>query len=170
MSTATLISVNDYLATHYRPDRDYVDGVVEERNLGRKDHSKLQGEVYAWFRDRRREFAIAVFPEQRVRVSERRFRIPDVCVTHLPEPDEQVFTNPPYICIEILSPEDTVTRLQDRFDDYLQMGVPNVWILDPASRRAWRITAEGHLEARDGVLKTTDGKIEMPLAALFPSA
>jgi Uma2 family endonuclease len=162
-----MISVDDYMAAHYRPDRDYVDGVVEQRNLGLKSHSKLQGEVLAWFHDRRREFAIAVFPEQRVRVSDRRFRIPDVCVTHLPEPDEQVFTAPPYICIEVLSPEDTFPRLQDRFDDYLKMGAPNVWVLDPASRRAWRITVEGHLEALDGVLKTSDGKIEMALAELF---
>ena len=53
MSTATLVSVDEYLATSYRPDCDFVDGVVIERNLGTKDHSKLQGEIFAWFRDRR---------------------------------------------------------------------------------------------------------------------
>jgi len=167
MSTATLITVEEYLATHYRPDCDFVDGVVMERNLGQKDHSKLQGEVLAWFHQRRRALRIAAFPEQRVRVSARRFRIPDVSITHLPEPNEQVFTTPPYICIEVLSPEDTFPKLQQRFDDYLTMGVENVWVLDPASRRAWRITAEGHLEARDGVLRTADGTIEVPLAELF---
>ena len=167
MSTTTLIPVEEYLATSYRPDCDYVDGVVEERNLGQKDHSKLQGAVFAWFYARQRELGIAVFPEQRIRVNARRFRIPDVCVTRLPEPVEQVFTNPPYICIEILSPEDTFPKLQVRFDDYLTMGVENIWVLDPFSRRAWRITAEGHLEARDGLLTTTDGKIQMPLAELF---
>jgi Uma2 family endonuclease len=93
--------------------------------------------------------------------------VPDVCVTSLPEPDEQVFTEAPYICVEILSPEDTFPKLQERFDDYLAMGIPNVWVLDPASRRGWRITAEGHLEARDGVLKTHDGRIAMPIADLY---
>ncbi len=72
-----MISVDEYLAANYRPDRDHVDGVVEQRNIGLKNHSRLQGEVLFWFHQRRGALAIATFPEQRVRVSERRFRIPD---------------------------------------------------------------------------------------------
>lgn len=167
MGTATLITVEQYLATSYRPDCDFVDGVVLERNLGQKDHSKLQREVLAWFHARRHEFRIAAFPEQRVRVSSRRFRIPDVCVTKLPEPDEQVFTAPPHICIEVLSPDDTFPRVQERFDDYLRMGVANIWLLDPDLRRGWIITEKGHLAALDGVLRTQDGLVAMPIADLF---
>jgi Uma2 family endonuclease len=100
-------------------------------------------------------------------VSRTRCRVPDVCVVRLPEPDEQVFTQPPCICIEVLSPEDTFPRLQDRFDDYLTMGVPNLWAIDPASRRGWRITREGHLEARDGCLVTHDNHVSLPIAELF---
>jgi Uma2 family endonuclease len=168
MSTATLVSLEEYLTTTYRPDCDYVDGVLVERNVGQKDHGKLQFQVLTWFWNRRAPLGLTVFPEQRIKVSARRFRIPDVCVVTLPEPDEQIFTQPPYICIEILSPEDTFPKLQERFDDYLAMGVPNVWVLDPASRRGWRATREGHLEALDGVLKTSDGRVEMPIADLFP--
>jgi Uma2 family endonuclease len=136
--------------------------------VGQKDHSKLQGRVFAWF-DRRQELRLEAFVEQRIRVQTRRFRIPDVSVVELPEPDEQVFTEPPYICIEVLSPEDTFPRLQERFDDYLAMGVPNVWVLDPGTKRGWRITREGHLEALDGVLRTSDGRVEMRIADLFVS-
>lgn len=32
------VSVAEYLASSYRPDCDYVDGVIEERNLGEKEH------------------------------------------------------------------------------------------------------------------------------------
>ena len=88
MSTATLVSVDEYLTTAYRPDCDFVDGEVIERNAGRKDHSKLPGEVFAWFRDRQRELRLKAFPEQRIQVALRRYRIPDVCVVVLPEPDE----------------------------------------------------------------------------------
>ena len=77
------------------------------------------GEVYAWFRDRRRSLRLTAFTELRIRVGPTRYRIPDVCVVTLPAPDEQIFTQPPYICIEILSPGDTFPKLQDRFDDYL---------------------------------------------------
>ena len=43
MAAGTQISVEEYLHTAYRPDCDYVDGVVEERNLGERDHSWIQG-------------------------------------------------------------------------------------------------------------------------------
>ncbi len=168
MSVLTLTSVEEYLSTLYRPDCDLVDGALIERNVGQKDHSKLQGEVFAWFRARRRLLRLIAFPEQRVNVGPQRYLVADVCVVRLPEPDEQVFSSPTYICIEILSPDDSFPRLQARFDDYLTAGTENVWVLDPASRCGWVVTREGHLEALDGVLRTTDGKVEMPMAELFP--
>jgi Uma2 family endonuclease len=167
MSTAMLITVEQYLSTSYRPDCDFVDGEVIERNLGTKDHSKLQGRIYAWFDGRRRELGLTAFPEQRVQVARRRFRVPDVCVVPLPEPDEQIFTQPPYVCIEVLSPDDSFPKLQERFDDYLAMGVPNIWVLEPGTRRAWSIAREGHFEALDGVLRTSDGRVAMAITDLF---
>ena len=41
-SLPKIISVEDYLNTTYRPDVDYVDGEIEERNLGEFDHGDLQ--------------------------------------------------------------------------------------------------------------------------------
>jgi hypothetical protein len=35
MANATQISVTEYLQTSYRPDREYVDGEVRERNVGK---------------------------------------------------------------------------------------------------------------------------------------
>ena len=64
---STRVGVEKYLATSYRPDCDYVDGEVIERNLGTRDHSKLQREILAWFREHRRELRLTAFPEQRVR-------------------------------------------------------------------------------------------------------
>jgi Uma2 family endonuclease len=168
MSVSTLISVEEYLSTLYRPDCDLVDGVLMERNVGQKDHSKLQGEVFAWFRARRRMLRLSAFVEQRVNVGPGRFRVPDICVVTLPEPDEQVFSAPTYICIEILSPDDSFPRLQNRLDDYIAKGTENVWVLDPGSRRGWAVSREGHFEALDGVLRTRDGKIDLPIADLFP--
>jgi hypothetical protein len=45
MASRTLISVEEYLRTSYRPDCDYVDGEVVERNVGEKDHSSLQKRI-----------------------------------------------------------------------------------------------------------------------------
>lgn len=167
MSTATLVSVEEYLNTAYRPDCDFVDGEVTERPVGTKDHGKLQRNILLWFCAREQELRLTPFPEQRIRIGNRRYRIPDVCVVQWPEPDEQIFTTPPYICIEVISPDDSFPKLQDRVDDYLEMGVPNIWVLDPASRRAWTITRAGHLEALDGILRSTDGTVTLPVAELF---
>jgi len=43
MSTATAVSLSEYLNTSYRPDCDYLDGELLERNGGERDHSRLQG-------------------------------------------------------------------------------------------------------------------------------
>jgi hypothetical protein len=37
MAAATLVSVKEYLSTSYSPDREYLDGRIVERNLGRED-------------------------------------------------------------------------------------------------------------------------------------
>ena len=34
MSSATLVSVQEYLTASFDPDRDYVDGELQERNSG----------------------------------------------------------------------------------------------------------------------------------------
>ena len=42
MGVETLISVEEYLNTSYDPDVEYVDGVLEERNVGDWLHSLVQ--------------------------------------------------------------------------------------------------------------------------------
>ena len=161
-----MMSVEEYLATSYFPDRDYVDGVVLQRNLGERDHSKLQMALSAYFFIRRKKWGIHVYPEQRVQVSRTRFRIPDVCVIVGPEPEEQIFTKPPFLCIEILSPEDRAAATQKRIDDYLAFGVRYVWVLNPRTRRAYIHTAEGSHEAK-GALSTSDPEFSVPLSEIF---
>jgi hypothetical protein len=95
MAAGTQISVEEYLKTVYRPDRDYVDGVVEER-----DHSWVQATLVTFFLSWFRETGIAALPQWRVQVRPTRFRIPDVVVTR-GKPDEQILTKPPLLCIEL---------------------------------------------------------------------
>jgi Uma2 family endonuclease len=166
MAARTLISVEEYLSTSYRPDCDYVDGEVVERNVGEKDHSSLQGDVYAYLL-RYRKQGIIPYLELRVQVKSTRFRIPDICVT-VGDPGEQILTKPPILCIEILSPEDRMKRVQERIDDYLQMGIPIVWVLDPETKRAYTATAaDGLREVKTGVLRTETPVLELPLSEIF---
>ncbi len=52
MATPTQISITEYLNTSYRPDREYVDGEVRERNVGKWEHARVQALLAAWFRER----------------------------------------------------------------------------------------------------------------------
>jgi Uma2 family endonuclease len=165
MATRTLVSIDEYLSTSYDPDCDYVDGIVEERNLGEKDHSKLQIALGAYFFIRRKEWGIQVFPGQRIQVSPTRFRVPDLCVVLGDRPKDQIFRTPPFICIEILSPEDRLSRVQERMTDYLSFGVPYVWLLDPGTRKAFRWTTAGMHEIPE--LRTETPAFLVPLAELF---
>jgi Uma2 family endonuclease len=164
MATGSLVSVHEYLSTSYRPDCDYVDGVVLERNLGEYDHASLQRELIVYFDARRKEWGIRVVPEQRVQVSPTRFRVPDVCVV-LGEPAEQIFKTPPFICIEVLSADDRFSEMRQRVEDYLAFGVPYVWILDPATRQAWRCTPGATQEVTE--LRTENPETLVPVRDLF---
>ena len=133
----TLVTVEEYLSTVYEPECDYVDGELEDRNVGEKDHSKIQRKLVRLLPD-----SVAVFPEIRIRVSETRFRVPDVAV-YLAEPDEQVFTTPPYLVIEILSPANSKRELDLKARAFWEHGAQAVWMLDPDTRKIFSVTRTG---------------------------
>jgi Uma2 family endonuclease len=166
-TAATLISVEEYLNSNYRPDREYLEGILLERNLGEYDHSRLQMKLGNHLCNREEEWGIRVVPEQRVQVKPNRFRVPDLCVLRRGAPVEQIFTRPPFLCIEILSKDDRMSEMQERIDDYLALGVDYVWLLDPRTKRSYVYTTEGMQEVRDGVLRTRDPDLAVPLSALF---
>ncbi len=166
MAILTPISIDEYLHTSYRPDCDYVDGIVVERNVGEKDHSTVQRKLILFLGNRQTEWGILVYPEQRVQVKPNRFSVPDVCVVRADAPDEQILTHPPLLCIEILSPDDRMSQMLDRVKDYLDLGVPSVWVIDPQTRRAQIYTSGAAREVLDGTLRA-QMNIAVPLRELF---
>ncbi len=165
MASATLISVGEYLKNSYRPDCDFVDGRIEERNVGEHDHAALQAALILWFGQQQQEWNIEVLPEQRIQISPTRFRVPDVCLVSLDSPVEQVLTKPPVACIEILSPEDTMRRMQERIADYRQFGIANIWILDPATQRGYNCVPSGWLDATE--FRVSNTPIRLVLSEIF---
>lgn len=155
------VTVDKYLRSTHRPDCDFVDDQIVERNWGEHDHAALQAALILWFGQRQEEWNIEVLPEQRIQISPSRFRVPDICIVSLDQPVEQVLTRPPLACIEILSPEDTLRRMQDRIDDYRRLGVTSIWILDPGTRRGYDCQASGWLEATEFSIPNTPIKLAL---------
>lgn len=165
MASTALISVDEYLKNRYRPDCDYVDGRIEERSVGEHDHAALQAALIIWFGQHQEEWHIEVLPEQRLQISPTRFRVPDVCLVSLDQPVEQILTRPPLACIEILSPEDTMRRMQERVEDYRRFGVPSIWILDPGTKRGYDCQPSGWLDASEFAVPNT--RIRLALQEVF---
>lgn len=137
MTTSTQISLDEYLHTSYEPDAEYVDGKIEQRNVGEYDHNIVQLAVLFGFHAHNKQWGIRSVQEQRTLLGPRRVRIPDVSVFRRELPIEQVFTSPQLIAIEVLSPEDRHSRMEQRIEDFIAFGVQNIWIIDPKKRIGW---------------------------------
>lgn len=169
MATARSLStsLSEYLHTSYRPDCDYVDGVIEERNLGEFDHSAVQEALLSWFRDHKAEWGVRAYPELRVQVSPTRFRVADLCVLSMSAPREQVIQTPPVAVIEVLSPEDRVSLYLTRLEDYRRMGIRNIWVIDPAERKGFDFSSGSWIETTSFTDANTG--IRLDLDSLFAS-
>ena len=167
MAAPTLISVEEYLHTSYDPDCDYIDGEVRERNMGERPHSLMQMALSALFYANRREWRMLPMPEQRVQTSATRFRIPDLCLIHQSDPPDAIIRTPPLLCVEIISSEQSLRDMQLRADDYLAMGVRQVWVIDPVRRSAFTPDFAGTLRPTESNLSVPGTPVELSLATIF---
>jgi len=164
MASSTAVPVDEYLHTVYEPDCDYVDGEVIERNVGEFQHAMLQGVIVRLMYDS--ALPIRVLPELRMRLGPACFRIPDICVMLKSQPAEPVLTSPPFLCIEILSPEDRMSRVIEKVKEFLAFGVSHVWVIDPETRTAYSYTNSEGREVREQ-LKTANPDISISVRELF---
>lgn len=162
-----LWSVREYLSTSWSPDREFVDGRIEERNLGEKVHSIVQRYLIFLFAIKRAEWGVEVFPELRTQTKSRRFRVPDVLVIRSDEKFERYITRPPLIAIEILSPEDSLRLMRDKASEYRGFGIENIWVIDPEPRLAYKYTSNGLEEVHAGELVVPETPIRVVLSELF---
>jgi Uma2 family endonuclease len=146
------IPVSDYLSSVYDPDVDFVEGELEDRHVGDEDHAKLQRRVVQLFDTGK----WLVTSGTRIRISPTRYRVPDVCVYD---------RGAPWIVIEVLSPEDRMSRMQRKIEDYYTASCPNIWILDPWLRKAYRFDGTSMVQVSE--LATDDGRVHLSFSQLF---
>ena len=118
----TRIPLEVYLSTSWEPDAECVDGVIEKRPIGEWSHADWQAAVVEFFRNRRNEWNIRVAPELRVQVTAGNYRVPDVTIIDRNHPVEQIVTRSPVAVIEILSLEDSLSRMLKKLRDISQWG------------------------------------------------
>ena len=162
------VTLGQYLNTAYYPDCDYIDGHLEERNLGELDHSDTQTQLAFLLRARTKDWQIQTYVELRLQVSPHNFRVPDIMVLRADHKADRIVREAPLLCIEILSPGDTFHRLGNRVRDYLQLGVKNIWAFDPETREAYLCDGAGFQKVFTPELSVPGTPIRLALAEIFP--
>ncbi len=138
MATKAVIPVEEYLRTSFEgPDREFVNGEVVERNVGEKPHSAVQARLIELFYELRRKYPLYSLPELRLKLSPRRYRVPDLAVFAGEQPAEDVPSSPPLIVVEVVSRDDRYTEVIRKLAEYHEWGVPHVWLVDPWMRKLY---------------------------------
>jgi Uma2 family endonuclease len=165
----TRSAVEQYLDSDFRPDCEYIDGEIRERNVGKTEHARMQALLAAWFGSHEDVWGIKVGTEWRVRVAPDRVRVPDLAVVYS-NPLPGVMVEPPVLVIEILSPDDTYpdthsdthSDTQERAKDYLKMGIETIWIIDPTTRSGRVCSGRERIESDRLEVKGTPLYVDLP--------
>jgi Uma2 family endonuclease len=166
--SSDLLTLDEYLQTSFHPDVEFIDDHVEEKTMGSRKHSALQMWLGFWFISHQQEWKLRAMSEVRTRVLATRIRLPDVCLVPVDEGTEgPVQSTPPFIIIEILSPEDRWPRIIPRLKEFLAMGVENIWLLDPIDRAAYTYSAHGVQLVEDSRLAVPNSPVHLDLPELF---
>ncbi len=128
-------TAEEYLHITFEHYAEFVEGKLVERPAPCWDHSRMQEFLAAELWPVERPLGWRVMIELTVQTAPDRFRVPDVCIIReRPDPESRgIITRPPYLCVEILSPEDPAIEILGKVREYLRFGVDWVWVVDPVS-------------------------------------
>lgn len=67
----------------------------------------------------------------------------------------------PDLAVEVLSPSETASELEEKLDDYIAAGTPLIWVIDPVRRTVMIVAADAPVRwLREG--ETFDGGLVIP--------
>ncbi len=148
MGSKVLISPEQYLATYYEREPEYVRGELKEKPLPDQLHACIQGLLITFLNSLRTAHNVRVAPEVRCRIAPDTYRLPDVALFSRDMPFELLPTAPPLLVIEVVSRDERYMDLIEKLQDYEAWGVPRIWVVNPWSRQlaVWK----------DGALQTVE--------------
>ena len=161
------VSIEEYLSMEFEHDCEYVDGRIEERDLGEFEHAFVQGILTTLFNNHRTDWGVYALPEQRVQTQKTHFRIPDIAVLRVGSIRESILTHPPLLVIEVQSPDIPLRKTETKSAEYLAFGTEHVWVVDPYARVAYRGTPKGLELVRDGKLEIPGTPIRISAEEIF---
>ena len=134
VATKTQITAEQYLRMTFEHDAEFVHGEIVERSMPDYIHSTIQALLAFLFGALRQSHGLLTCCELRLKLAPDVYRIPDVCLLIHP-PEGRIPEEPPLVVIEILSKDDRHSDLMQKLEDYQSFGVPNIWVIDPMTKR-----------------------------------
>jgi Uma2 family endonuclease len=162
---STIPPVDEYVSTTYRPNCDYIDGVLRQKPTPTRKHGRIQSWLVVLTERGFPEFEAAT--EVTVRIRENLYLIPGLVVQRRDRIQDPYPTEPVHLCVEVLSPDDRISEVFAKCEEYHAWGVATTWIVDPETLRGWvyRKGERPHEVAESGSL-TAEG-IVISAAELF---
>lgn len=157
IATQNTISLQQFLAlSETKPASEYIDGQIYQKPMPKGKHSIIQRELtLAIDRCLALKNLASVFPELRCSFGGRSI-VPDISVfktERIPrDPDGTIandFNIPPDWTIEILSPEQSHTRVVKNIVHCLKHGAMIGWLIDPSDRTIFAYHPNGLVEIFD---------------------
>ena len=160
---ATLVPVDEYLRTSYKPACEYRDGVLTQKLRPTWKHAFVISRIMKLIEAANPN--VWAVSELSVRLRAERYLVTDVAVQRHDSIQDPNPAQPIPLCVKVLSPGDRLSETIAKGEEYLEWGVPTVWIVDPEKRVAWELSAE--LGLHEAIESLTAGEIAIPLARLF---
>jgi Uma2 family endonuclease len=145
-----------------KPQFELIGGLAEPKASGSKRHALLQLILCRILR----ELGFRAWPELTLAIDDAWEPVPDVAGTLGPEETQETYQSRPVaVAIEILSPSDRFTLLDQKCRKYADWGVADILLFDSVDHRAWQWEA-----AKNGLIPITESYSfrSKPGAALTP--
>jgi Uma2 family endonuclease len=164
MATKSQITAEQYLAMAFEYEPEYVRGEIVERAMPTYFHGRIQAVLLSMLCSLPSSHRLYGCAAVRMKLAPDLYRIPDIAAFLTPQ-DRAVPQEPPLVVIEILSPDDRHHDLMEKLEEYRVWDVPNIWVIDPLSKRLSLYTASGLQTVSS--LALADYPFELTPAALF---
>jgi len=155
---STLVPVEEYLRTTYKPACDYIDGVLRPKAMPTWDHGYVQGRLTELLNSRH---GVKAGSEITARIRDGKYLVPDVVAQRSDRIQRPYPTDPVLLCVEILSPDDRFSEVVAKCEDYLAWGAEGAWIIDPQTRQAWECQTGGRPHEVTDVLTVAEFSISI---------